>query len=604
MKIQMNAIKQLSLFAFLIILSGICLAQEPILNANASKTRVVVGEDLQISYSINGNASSFKGPSLNDFDVYAGPNQSSSVSIINGNFSQSISFSYIILAKKEGKFTIPPASVVANGKRIESKPITIEVVKGGASARSGQQTQSDGGSDYGNDIFIKCSVSKTKAYTGEQLIATYKIYTRLNIVDNSLTQMPILNGFWSEDITSKDRNVQLHTENYEGINYQVAELKKLLLFPQRSGTLELDPLALDVIVRQEVRGRSNNIWDIFGGGYRDARVTVKSRPVKVEILPVPEAGKPENYTGGVGNFSIEATISKEKVKTDEAVTLKFVVSGKGNLKLLEQTKPKFPADIEVYDPTVTDKIITSATGMSGSRTYEYLIIPRQAGEFKLSSFGFSYFDPSKKSYVSLESPEFILSVEKGTGTGSPNLISGSGKSDIKVLGSDIRYIKTNTTEFIPKGERFYGTSLFYILLFAPALLFAGFLAFYRKRKALLSDTIALKKKKASQVANRRLSTAELALKKSDYTVFYEEVYRALNGYFSDKLHLPVAGLSKEALASSLESRGGSKETIALLVKTLDECEFARYAPMKDHEGMTHVYNDAVSVIKATEQEIR
>lgn len=585
------------------------LAQEPVLTATTTKNRVVVGEDFQISYSVNTSASSFKGPPLNDFEVYGGPNQSTSVSIVNGNMSQSISFSYVLAARKEGKFTIPPAAVMVGGKRIESRPLVIEVVKGGQAqpqARSGtqpQQSQVQEG-DYGDDIFMKCIVNKTKVYAGEQIFATYKIYTRLSIVDNTLNEMPTFNGFWTEDITPKEQAAQLHTENYEGVTYQVAELKKMLLFPQRTGTLSIDPLALDCIIRQQVRSRTNNIWDqFFGGGYRDIRLTVKSKPVKIEVLPLPEANKPSDFTGAVGNFSYEASLSKENVKADEAVTLKLIISGKGNLKLIEPAKPVFPPDIESYDPNITDKVQTNHAGMSGSRIYEYLLIPRSAGDFKIASQGFSYFDPEKKSYVTLMSPEFTLHVEKGSGPAS-TVTQGRIKEDVQVVGNDIRFIKTGATEFISDDTRFYGTGLFYTLVSLPFLLFGGFIIYYNKRRKELSDVASLRSRRAGNVARKRLEIASAALKTRDHLKFYEEVYKGLNGYIGDKLHMPVAGLTKEAIASSLESRGASAETVSMLVKTLDECEFARYAPMKDVHGMEQVYADAESVIKSTEQEIR
>lgn len=588
------------------------IAQEPVLNATATKTRVAVGEDFQISYSINSSASSFRGPSLGDFDVYGGPNQSTSVSIVNGNMTQSISFSYILVAKKEGKFTIPPATVVVGNKRIESKPLTIEVVKGSAGstqqpqARSGNQPQQgqvqEG--DFGDDIFMKCIVNKTRAYAGEQIFATYKIYTRLSIVDNTLNEMPTFNGFWTEDITPKDQSVTLHTENYEGVTYQVAELKKMLLFPQRTGTLSIDPLSLDCIIRQQVRSRSQSIWDqFFGGGYRDYRVTVRSKPVKIEVLPLPEANKPADFTGAVGSFSIESNISKETVKADEAVTLKVTISGKGNLKLIDPAKPVFPPDIEAYDPNLTDKVQTGPSGMSGSRVYEYLLIPRSAGDFKIAAPGFSYFDPDKKTYITLQSPEFSLHVQKGQGQ-SGAVTQGRTKEDVQVIGSDIRFIKTGVTEFEKDEQSFFGSPAFYTLTGLPLLLFAGFIAVYRKRQHELEDIAALKSKRAGNIARKRLELANQALKNRDHLKFYEEIYKGLYGYISDKLHLPVAGLTKDAIASSLEARGAGTETVSRLVKTLDECEFARYAPIRDVEGMEQIYADAEFVIRSTEQEIR
>jgi hypothetical protein len=282
----------------------------------------------------------------------------------------------------------------------------------------------------------------------------------------------------------------------------------------------------------------------------------------------------------------------------------MVISGKGNLKLLDALKPQFPPDLESYDPNITDKVSTTAAGMSGSRTYEYLLIPRSAGDFKFTSIDFSYFDPEKKTYVTLQSPEFNLHVEKGANGAGQAVAPTRAKEDIKVVGTDIRFIKTGNTDLQKQTNAFYGTAPFYVLLILPLILFAGFIFYYRKKLAEESDIVAMRSRNAGNIARKRLSVANAALQNKDHSPFYEEIYKGLISYISDKLHLPVSGLTKEAIASSLESRGASAETVSLLVKTLDECELARYAPMKDVHGMEQVYADAEAVIKSTEQELR
>lgn len=586
-------------------------AQDITFNASASRNRVAAGEQFQISFTLNTAGSNFKAPSLSEFDVYSGPNQSTSMQFINGNVSQSISYSFIVAAKKEGKFTIGPASITVNGKKVETKPLTIEVSKsaGGNQAQQNQPQQGSGqrpaaGQDLGDDIFLKCSVNKNKAYVGEQLIATFKIYTRVNIIDNGISQTPTMTGFWTEDITSKSKQVKLYTENYEGVAYQVAEIKKAILFPQRTGTLEIDPLEMECIVRQRVSPRSHSIFDqFFGGGYQDIKVVIRTKPVKVQVVALPEQGKPENFNGAVGNFSIASKINKDKVKTNEAVNYSFTVSGKGNLKLLDAVKPDFPPDIETYDPKISDNITATSSGLSGSRTYEFLLIPRHAGEFTIKSLDFTYFDPEKKDYITLKSAEFPLAVEKGKDT-EQTVFTPAAKEDVRVVGTDIRFIKSSAGELRAAKETFFGSTAYYTFLTAPLLLFGAILFARKKHIAERSDVVGFKQRQANKVARKRLSVAQQFLQQKNYQGFYEEMYRAIIGYLSDKLHLSLSGFSKTAIASSLEQRGASNDTITKVTDLIDKCEFARYAPLKDFDGMEHSYTDAVDLISKIEQEIK
>jgi hypothetical protein len=378
------------------------IAQEASFTASVSKNRVAVGEQFQISFTINTNASNFNAPDLSNFITYSGPNQSSSMQIINGSVSQTISMNYVLAAKKEGKFTIGAASIQVGNKLLNTKPIAIEVVKGGQSAPQGggNNTAKGNNSAYPEDvesnIFMRATVSKSKVYQGEQLLVTYKVYTRLNIVDNALSKAPSFNGFWSEEVPNPTRQSELHSEVLDGIQYQVAEIKKTILIPQRAGTLNIDPLEMEIVTRVKSKSRNNSFFDqFFGGGYQDVKLSIASKPVKVEVMPLPEKGRPENFNGAVGQLNIEASIKNNELKTDEGCNLTYTISGKGNLKLLEAFKLKLPADIETYDPKITDKINVSVDGVKGSRTFDYLLIPRYAGNYTIPALQFSYFDPQK-----------------------------------------------------------------------------------------------------------------------------------------------------------------------------------------------------------------
>ena len=498
-------------------------AQEASFTATVSKNRVVVGEQFQVSFSINTNASNFNAPDLSNFITYSGPNQSSSMQIINGSVSQTISINYVLAAKKEGKFTIGAASIQVGNKLLNTKPIAIEVGKGSGQAApqgGGNNTAKNSNSAYPEDvesnIFMRATVSKNKVYQGEQLLVTYKVYTRLNIVDNALSKAPSFNGFWSEEVPNPTRQSELHSEVLDGIQYQVAEIKRTILIPQRSGTLTIDPLEMEVVTRVKSKSRNNNFFDqFFGGGYQDVKLSIASKQLKVEVIPLPEKGKPEQFNGAVGQLNIEASIKNNELKTDEGCNLTYTISGKGNLKLLEAFKLKLPADIETYDPKITDKINVSADGVKGSRTFDYLLIPRYAGNYTVPALPFSYFDPQKGQYVTLPGPEFLLKVAKGAGGDGMSVSRGTEKEDVKLLGNDIRYIKTNMPVFARKQNALFSSDFFWLLLIIPAICYVLFLIWFRKYKKDYADELGTKKRKANSMAQKQLKLANDFLQKNE-----------------------------------------------------------------------------------------
>lgn len=581
-------------------------AQDATLVASTSRNQVGVGEQFQITYTLKGAGSNFRAPDMHDFVVLSGPNQSSSMEIINGNMSQSISLSYIIAAQREGKFTIGPAAISSNGKQVNSKSLVIEVVKNPAAqnSRNGQQAM-DG--DDNSDLFLRAFVDKSKVYVGEQLVVTFKIYTKVSIVQNALTKAPVFNGFWSEDIVSPNQQATLRPEVFDGVQYQAAEIKKTVIMPQRAGSLEITEMVMDVVKRVQQRSRSNSFFDqFFGGGYQDLRATVKSKPLKIEVMPLPTAGKPLDFNGAVGDFGMECRLSNtnKTLKTNDATNLYITLSGKGNLKLIDPFKLKLPPEIEGYDAKINDKISTTINGVSGSRTFDYLLIPRHSGKFQLPPISFSYFDISKKSYVTLNSPDFTLDVEKGaaneTEAGTTVI---TAKEDVKILGNDIRYIKTKTN-LQKTGKDFFGSSKFYMLLFLPVLLFVAFLLFFKKYTNSLNDTVSRKSKKATQIARKRLALANNYLQQNNYDAFYNELFKSINGYLSDKLNLSAVELTKEKITEVLLAKGTNQEAINFLLLTLNKSEFARFAPVKSTSAMQTDYADTVSTISKIEEELK
>jgi len=602
---------------------GFSFAQE--FTASVNRNRVAVGEQFQITFSVNTNINTFKAPNFNDFAIYSGPNQSTSMSFVNGSMSQSISYSYIIAAKSEGKFTIGSATATVGGKTLQTKPITIEVIKGNAQTqqgggqqqqgnRQGSRQQQSGGStdeDMGDKLFIRAVTSKAKVYEGEQLTVVYKVYTRVNILDNGVTKMPVYNGFYNEDIGDGKRQAELHNENIDGVSYQVAEIKKTLLIPQRSGSLEIDPLEMDIVTRVKSNRRSQDPFDIFGGffggGVQDIKVHVKSKSVKVEVMPLPSAGKPTNFNGAVGDFSIQTKLKpdNQKMKTNDAGNLTYSISGRGNLKLIDAFKIEWPADIEGYDAKTVDRIQATATGMNGSRVFDYVFIPRHSGKFNLPAQNFSFFDPSKGKYVTLSTPDFVLEIEKGAGGESSvsATSTGAAQEDIRVLGNDIKYIKTSAT-FKKIDDDFYGSNTYYSLLFLPALAFGGLLFNKKRNEKIGSDEVGFKMKQANKIAGSRLKIANTHLQNKAFNEFYKEVLDAMYGYISFKFALPIAQLNKDNINNLLANKGCDMKMIATLNEVLNNCEFAQYAPSKDTTAMQKDYDSAVEIITNIEENLK
>ena len=600
--------KTLFILLFFIYLANVSLAQK--LTAQASKNKVAVGESFQISFSLNTSGSNFKAPALNEFDVYSGPSQSTSMSFINGAMSQSISLSYIIAAKKEGKINIGPASINMNGTIIQSNSMTIEAFKAGSSNaqhqgnnnHSNQNSAAAAAENISENIFVKTIISKTKAYLGEQITVTHKIYTLYQLRGFKDIKFPDYTGFWAQDIAS-NAQIQVVNENVNGVNYQVGELKHTYLFAQRSGKIEIEPMKIECVVRKQSNKKSNDIFEqFFGGGFEDATFAVKSKAVTIEILPLPELNKPAGFSGAVGNYTFKTQLSKDNIKTNDAINLIVTLTGRGNIKLVEPSKIDFPEDFETYDPKIKENVVAGTNGVSGSKTFDYLIIPRHEGDYKINPLNFSYFDTEKKQYVILPSPEFNIHVIKGPEDNNPaaSSLNFRSKEDIKVLGNDIRYIKTTDIQLQPKGDYFFGSKLFYLGMVLPFFAFFGFLFVQRKNAELNKNAVAMKGRKATKMAKKRLILAEQYLKSNNKEKFYVEIFNALYGYVGDKLNILIADLNKEHISEKLIARSVDSETIQQLLTTLDNCEYARYSPSAVSSDINDIYNNAVQLITKIE----
>ena len=593
-----------------------------------TKQVVSVGETFTLVYTLNAQGSGFRGPNIQGFDMLSGPNasQSSSIRSVNGSttISYAFTFTYLLQATREGSFEIPAATVTANGKQITSNTLSIKVVKnsnssGNQSQGTGNQNQR-GGSQAGtstvssNDVYVKAFASSANPLQGEGVVITYKIFTKVPIAQINISKLSSFSGFWSQNLMKENDKLQQTTQVIDGEQYVVADIRKIALFPLKSGRLVIEPLELTCVaqVRRQSKTKTGDPFfddffndSFFNAGVANVEKNLKSNPVIITVRPLPEEGKPADFSGAVGNFTFHSEVDKTRLKTNEAVTLKCTVSGKGNIQLIDKMNVVFPPDFESYDPKITSDIQTTAAGISGNQIFEYLLIPRKPGKFNIRPITFSYYDLDKKRYISLTSPEFSLDVEKGSGeAGAVMTYSGANKEEIKYIGSDIRHIKDNNFRLEPAGSRFFFSPGFWLLLLGPLLLFLVFLFLWRKLAARRSDTVLMKNLKATKIARKRLQKAEEFKKASQQDNFYVAISQALWGYLSDKFSIPMAELSIDSVHEALVHKNVSEPIISEFIETLNNTEFSRFAPGEKTVNMERIYNEALAIISKMERELR
>jgi len=578
---------------------------------------VAMGEQFRLGFTLNERGTDLQLPDLSNFDVLMGPStsQSSSIQIINGKTTQSSSFSYIFIlrAKKEGKFSIRPASIKVNGKTYESNSLNIQVVKGqpqqaasqqGGGQQQQQQQQDDtpAGSVSKDNLFVRVAVDKTNVSKGEQILSTVKLYISQNVPLNGFDEvkLPSYEGFWTKDIDVPTQ-VNFTREVYNGKIYQVGVLKKTILFPQQTGNIRIDPFEITCLVRQRVN-KQQGFFDDFFDNYRVVKAKVVSDPVTINVKDLPN--QPANFKGAVGNFNFSGTLDKTAAKSNEAMTLKLTVSGTGNLNLINPPKIELPQDFEAYEPKTSDKTVASENGMSGSISFEYLFIPRFAGNFTIPAVQFVFFNPSTRQFVTKSTEPFNIRIEKGKDDKNSEVVNSYSKEDVKMIGKDIRYIKQNKSVLKPKGSSFYGTFEFYSIFILSTIAFAVFYVINRKKIEESKNLTLIKNKRANKVALKRLKEASGFLKNNKAEQFYESVIRALWGYLSDKLSIPLADLNREKAAASLLEKGMEPEVVAELMNIIDNCEFARYAPAAFSGTMNEVYDGAAKVMGIFEKQIK
>lgn len=581
--------------------------------ANAPEV-VVSGDQFRLSYTINSQkVRDFRAPSIQGFEVLMGPSRStqSSTQIINGNVTSTstITFTYILMAGKEGTYKIPGATIVADGNNYTSNSVEIKVLPpdqsssnagSGSSARS-SRNQANSGKITDKELFMTATASKTNVYEQEAILLTYKVYTQVNLT-NLRGDIPDLKGFHTQEVELPNQKT-FTLEHYNGRNYNTTIWRQLVLFPQQTGKIEIPSVTFEGTVSQMVA--SADPFDAFfnGGNYVNINKNIVTPKLTIDVKELP-AGKPANFSGGVGEFTLSSSINTQELKTNDAVTIKLVISGTGNMKLINTPEVGFPQDFEIYDPKVDNKFNLTRNGLSGNKVIEYLAIPRHAGTYTIPPIEFSYFDLKSQSYKTLKTGAYTLNVAKGEGNSDQVVANFTSKEDLKVLGQDIRYIKTGDTQLTKKDDYFFGSTSYYLWYIVPLALFIAIMVINRKQAMENANVAKVRTKKANKVATKRMKNAGKLLAEKKSEAFYDEVLKALWGYISDKLSMPVSQLSKDNIEEELQKHQVADELIKEFINNLNECEFARYAPGNQDEKMDKIYSSAIDVISKMENSIK
>lgn len=584
--------------------------------------QVVEGENFRVQYVVtDGEPSSFRGPKFDSegFELLAGPYTSSysSYQMVNGKTSStsSVTYTYTLCATKKGKFTIPAASVSVGGKTLTSNTLTISVAQGSGNsgATSGgsrrnqaqsaeQSTQDAGNSISGKDLYMTATASKTKVHEQEAILLTYQVYYTVNLTSLK-PNMPDLKGFHVQEVplprTKEPKQVTVGGRTYNNVLWS-----QYVVFPQQTGKLVIPEVTFEATVAQRVR--SIDPWDAFfnsGSAYSEVTKNLKTSAITINVEPLPT--RPANYSGAVGKFTLKSELTPKQIKTGEALTLKLTVSGVGNMKLIKTPDVNVPKDFEVYDPKVSDNTEITRNGMEGSKTFEYVYVPRNPGHYTIPPVEFCYYDLESNSYKVLQSESFELDIEKGKNSGNGGVSSYANKEDVEELNSDIHYIKMGDVKLqIDESDTFFGSLSYVLEYLIPFILFAILVFIFRKQAIANANVVQMKIKRANKMARKRLRTAKKLMEENKKEAFYDEIMRALYGYVSDKLSIPVAQLNKDNIREKLEEKDLDADLTNRVILALDECEFARFAPADSSNTLEKFYELVITLIEQVENSIK
>ncbi len=570
---------------------------------------VQAGEQFSVSWTINSGEGEFSEPPFTGFYKLMGPQTSfsSSTQIINGKISRETSYTYVyyMQALKEGRFVIPPAAIKVKNKTYYSDSLRIQVVGSSKVQQNvqgaGRNITEDQVEETGDDIFVNLTLDKRDVFIGENIGVTVKLYTRVDISGINEIKYPGFEGFLKTDLETPPLT-SLQRESVNGTIYGTGVVQRFLLYPQIPGEITIDPVQISVLIRQKT-GQSDPFFGDFFSTYTTLPKAVLSKPVRIKVNPLPGT-KPDDFSGIAGKITLNSSISKDTVNVNDAVNLKIVIAGNGNLKMAGAPELKLPADLEVYDPKVTDDLKNSMNGTTGQKTFEYLLIPRHYGDFTIPPVTYSFFNVASKQYERVKTPELNFYARKGTDQ-NPGItvFGGVSKEDVKYLGKDIRFISSKQGLLKKTGNHFASKRSFYSAYAFALIVFLVVLFIRREHIRRNSDISAVRNRKAGKVAGKRLKEAERCLKENQSDKFYEEILKALWGYLSDKLNIPVSELNRSNAVNTLTEKGIAEEDVSNLASVIDKCEYARFAPSSSAEEAEKIYDEAARFIRLFENSI-
>lgn len=573
-------------------------------------SQVATGENFRLSYTVNtDDVSDFRAGSIpSGIEVIAGPytSQQSSYQFVNGHTSRSssITYTYTLYAEKPGTYTISAAHAKVGGKAVASRAVRITVAgtarhTGGGAPQmhddDAPQTMSSGSKISGNDLFVKVSANKRRVHEQEPVLLTYKVYTLVDLTSLD-GKMPDLTGFHTQEVPLPQQK-SFHLERLNGKNYRCVTWSQYVMFPQMTGKLSIPSITFKGIVVQQ--NRSVDPFEAFfngGSGYVEVKRNIVAPGLDIQVDPLP--AKPAGFSGGVGRFTISAQLNHATVKEGNPLTLRVVVGGIGNLKLVKQPVVEFPKDFEKYDPKVTDKTKLTANGIEGNMIFDYLVVPRNRGEYTIPAVSLVYYDTASESYKTIKTQPLKVTVEKGDGKSA----TVDDYSDDKL--ADIRPIKEGQTTDEMQSNAYFGSAAYWLGLVIPLIVFVALVVVFRKRAIDNADIVRTRGKRANKVATKRLRTAMRLMLAGRHSEFYDEVLRALWGYVGDKMNMPIERLSRENISDTLLSRNISQATVDTFIRALDECEFERYAPGDVAGNMNKTYESAMNAIMDIENSLK
>lgn len=593
-----------------IFLGSVAFAQDIVFEAHADKTRLSFEDVVVLTFTLSGgNLDLNVTPELpdlkDDFDVLRGPGRSTSISIVNGRQSSSLTLQYMLSPKKIGTLTIGPATLTYNNQTYTTQPITVEVFQGALPQSPSQEPETDAQHEEVPEVFVRAEVDKATAYIGEQITVSYLLYTRVNISQYNFAQQPAFTGFWTEELQVPNPPT-LEYQTLNGTRYGVALMKKVALFPTASGDVTIEPLVMTFGVRTQSRARDpfgnffNDPFDDFFG--RTQELIRKTQPLDLKILPLPEENRPKHFSGDVGRFSMSADVDATQVTQGDAITLTVKVQGIGNIKTVKEPLVTLPDSFTRYEPEIKEDLYTLQEPVQGEKVFTSVIIPSEAGEFQIDPVRFSYFDPQRKAYQTLRSEPITVVIQPSTQTDEPTTRRIASKEDIKVLEQDIRFINTSVTYLVDQSRYIYQRSIFAWLLALPLVIFplAGGYAWYRNRYQ--NNERHMRGKRARKLSRQRFSEASKLLKQGEDKAFYAAISQALCQYLGDKLHQPPARMTTDVIGQTLQQHGLDADSADELKVCLEHCDFARFAPVGSSEiEMADTLRKAESLVDRIEK---